>query len=111
MTAMTRQLEADSGLERCFSAVAFGERRALLERLLDDHLDAGDGMTITALAQATGTTRFTASRHLAVLRAAGLVRAELRGTRRVHRLDLDAIAAIDDWLQPFIAASWAADVA
>ncbi|MCR2810949.1 MULTISPECIES: helix-turn-helix domain-containing protein [unclassified Microbacterium] len=98
---MTREDE----LERRLSAVAFGERRALLEQLLHQHLDGNDGTTITALAAATGTNRFTASRHLSVLRDAGLVRADAAGTRRLHRIDLDAMWSLDEWLYPFIDAA------
>lgn len=92
-------------LDRRLSAVAFGERRALLEQLLREHLDGVDGTTITALAAATGTNRFTASRHLSVLREAGLVRADAAGTRRLHRIDLGAMGLLDEWLYPFIDAA------
>lgn len=91
-------------LELRLSAIAFSERRALLTSLLDAQNRGEQGCTITELAAVTGTTRFTASRHLAILRAAGLVTATAVGNRRLHRIDLDAVGAIDDWLYPFIAA-------
>jgi ArsR family transcriptional regulator len=102
MTVMLSIGSVEDGLELRLRAVAFGERRALLASLLEAHLGGTGGMTITELAVATGTTRFTASRHLAVLRDAGLVNALTVGTRRLHRIDLDGVAAIDDWLCPFL---------
>jgi DNA-binding transcriptional ArsR family regulator len=98
----------EDALERMLSAIAFAERRALLGCLLEAHKDANAGRTITELARATGTNRFTASRHLGVLRSAGLVTAVAVGTRRLHRIRLEAIVAIDDWLSPNIAAQLAA---
>ncbi len=92
----------DDVLARRLAAIAFGERRALLQRLLAAHHGGESGLTITVLAAATGTTRFTASRHLGVLRDAGLVTVDIVGTRRLHRIDLEGVVAIDDWLYPFV---------
>ncbi len=41
------------------------------------------------------------SRHLRVLREAGLVVDEPRGRERVYRLDARPLAELDDWLAPF----------
>ena len=43
-------------------------------------------------------SRPAVSRHLRVLREAGLVRDELVGRRRVYRLDLDGMAPVMAWL-------------
>jgi len=106
--AMVRDDSPPDDLARRLSAISFGERRALLEQLLHAHVRGDTGMTITALATATGTNRFTASRQLGVLRESGLVRESREGTRRIHRIDLSGVVAIDDWLYPFIDAHLAA---
>ena len=108
---MSSQLVIEDSLAQRLGAVAFGERRALLQRLLVAHNCHESGQTITSLATATGTTRFTASRHLAILRQAGLVTVDIVGTRRLHRIDLEGVASIDDWLYPFIDAYQASCVA
>ncbi len=41
------------------------------------------------------------SRHLRVLRDAGLVRTRTDAQRRVYRLDPEPLAALDDWLRPY----------
>ena len=41
------------------------------------------------------------SRHLRVLREAGLVKADERGRERVYRLDAAPLAELDRWLAPF----------
>ena len=105
---MASQLVSDDSLARRLGAMAFGERRALLDRLLIAHNCNEPDQTITSLATATGTNRFTASRHLAVLREAGLVTVDIVGTRRLHRIDLEGVASIDDWLYPFVDAYQAA---
>ncbi|WP_422678153.1 ArsR/SmtB family transcription factor [Blastococcus brunescens] len=41
------------------------------------------------------------SRHLRVLREAGLVTARAEGKRRLYALDLRPLREIDEWLEPY----------
>lgn len=88
-------------LGRAFQALAFDERRVLLMILRSDHLEGGTGLAITQLAARAGTSRFTASRHLGLLRTAGLVDARRVGAKRVHRVALDAMCEVEDWICQF----------
>ncbi|MFC3688059.1 metalloregulator ArsR/SmtB family transcription factor [Aquipuribacter hungaricus] len=76
-------------------AVADPVRRRVLELLRDEDLPAGD------LAAAFDVSRPAVSRHLRVLREAGLVRVEVVGRRRVYALDRGPLAELDDWLGQF----------
>src|SRR5512138_2986271 len=60
--------------------------------LRDAPLSAG------AIAGAFDVTRPAVSRHLRVLREAGLVVDEARGRERVYRLDLGPLAAIEEYV-------------
>ncbi len=97
------KLDASPGrLSRIFQALAFEERRVLLTLLRDAHARGRGGMTINQLAEGAGTSRFTASRHLTILRDAGLVDARRDGTKRVHRIDIEATDEVEDWILQFV---------
>ena len=49
---------------------------------------------------ALGLTQPQVSRHLRVLREAGLVHVRDAGRQRLYRLDPEPLKAIDDWLNP-----------
>ncbi|WP_248145793.1 ArsR/SmtB family transcription factor [Microbacterium aoyamense] len=91
----------ESRLVRQFQALAFDERLVLMSLLRDAQRDEGRGLSITELAEAAGTSRFTTSRHLGVLRTAGMVSAARVGTRRVHTIRFAALAGIEDWVYAF----------
>jgi DNA-binding transcriptional ArsR family regulator len=78
-----------------FEAIAEPHRRAILELLLGAELPAGD------LVRATGLSQPGLSKHLKLLREAGLVRVRPDGQRRLYRLEPAALANLDDWLKPF----------
>ena len=59
-------------------------------------------MTITRLAQRTGMDRFATSRHLAILRRAGLVSALRRRERFEHSLNGVALEELEEWLLRFL---------
>ncbi|HUJ62500.1 MAG TPA: metalloregulator ArsR/SmtB family transcription factor [Kofleriaceae bacterium] len=73
-------------------AVADATRRQILRMLRDARLTAG------AIAGAFDVTRPAISRHLRVLREAGLVVDEPQGRERVYRLELGALAALEAFL-------------
>lgn len=79
-----------------FAAVAEPARREVMSALARCDLSAGEVAALFPI------SRPAVSRHLRVLREAGLVRGELVGRRRVYRLDLDGLAPITAWLTTLI---------
>jgi DNA-binding transcriptional ArsR family regulator len=74
------------------SALSDPTRRDILRMLRDGPRSAG------AIAGAFSVTRPAISRHLRVLREAGLVVDEARGRERVYRLELGPLAAIEEFI-------------
>ena len=75
-----------------FAAVADSARRDVISALAESDLNAGE------LADLFPISRPAVSRHLRVLREAGLVRDELVGRHRVYRLEVQALAPVAAWL-------------
>jgi DNA-binding transcriptional ArsR family regulator len=61
----------------------------------------GGSMTAGAIAGRFPISRPAVSRHLRVLREAGLVVDTADGRERVYRLDIEPLAEVDAWLAPF----------
>src|SRR4051794_15539999 len=76
-----------------FAVVADPTRRAVLDLLRDGERTAGE----LAVA-APGLTQPAVSRHLRVLREAGLVRVRVAGQHRVYRLEARPLADMDGWV-------------
>ena len=74
------------------AALADPTRRELFERLRSGPRAVGE------LARGTTVSRPAVSQHLAVLKAAGLVRDTAAGTRRVYEIDPQGLGAIRAWL-------------
>jgi len=89
-----------------FAAVADPARREVLSALAAGDLSAGEVSALFPI------SRPAVSRHLRVLREAGLVRDELVGRRRVYRLETSGLTPVADWLssltssRPAPAADW-----
>jgi DNA-binding transcriptional ArsR family regulator len=83
--------------EALFSALAHPARRRILISLNF----AGGEMNAGAIARLFGHAWPTTTRHLQLLEAAGIVRAERRGRRRVYRLEPRPLALARDWLDWF----------
>jgi DNA-binding transcriptional ArsR family regulator len=79
-----------------FTAVAEPSRRQLLDLLADGERPAGD--LVAALPR---LTQPAVSRHLRVLRDAGLVSVRPDAQRRVYALRAERLAEIDAWLAPY----------
>ena len=77
------------------AAVADPTRRRILELLAQGEQPAG------ALADCFEVSRPAVSRHLRVLREAGLVRSRVDGQRRLYALDATPLAELDAWLEPY----------
>ena len=85
-----------------FEAIAHPVRRDLLDALRET-----GPVSVTDLAARCEVSRSTASRHLEILRGAGLVVARSSAPALHHELDRSAFDAIDDWLWPFVDAQGA----
>lgn len=78
-----------------FEVVADPRRRRLLDLLhRDEH-------TVTDLVERTGQAQPAVSKHLRVLREAGLVRVRAEAQRRWYELDPAPLAEVDAWLAPY----------
>ena len=78
-----------------FEAIAEPSRRRILEFLTAGERPAGD------LVKATGLSQPGVSKHLKLLREAGLVSMRADGQRRLYRLEPAELASLDAWLKPF----------
>jgi DNA-binding transcriptional ArsR family regulator len=76
-----------------FTALAEPTRRGIVEMLGAAPLSAGE---ITARFKISAPA---ISQHLKVLKAAGLVRVEVRGQRRIYRLDPDGLDGFEAWVR------------
>jgi DNA-binding transcriptional ArsR family regulator len=74
------------------AALADPTRRQLIERLRAGPRAVGE------LARGVPVSRPAVSQHLAVLKAAGLVKDSAAGTRRVYELDPKGLGAIRAWV-------------
>jgi DNA-binding transcriptional ArsR family regulator len=79
-----------------FGALADTRRRAILD-LLQDH-----ALTVNRIAEEFSVSRPAISRHLRVLREAGLVREEKRGRERLYSLDAAPIEEAVEHLRPYL---------
>jgi DNA-binding transcriptional ArsR family regulator len=76
-----------------FEALADPHRRAILERLrTGEH-------SVREIADGLPISRPAVSRHLRLLRDAGLVTAEPRGTQRLYRLHDEGVEAVRAYLE------------
>jgi len=57
--------------------------------------------TVTELAESLPIARPGVSRHLRVLREAGLVSVEQDAQRRIYSLRPEGLAEVGDWLEPY----------
>ncbi|WP_292815499.1 helix-turn-helix domain-containing protein [Microbacterium sp.] len=89
-------------LDAVLTALGNSVRREMLVLLLEAHGAGQDDLSVGAVARALDIDRFSASRHLNVLTECELVCAARRSTARVHRVNLVALAELDDWLYPFL---------
>ncbi|MEV5909219.1 transcriptional regulator [Streptomyces sp. WAC 01325] len=78
-----------------WSALADPHRRAIVALLLERPRSVGE------IVEECGLSQPSTSKHLKVLREAGLVRVRQDAQRRVYALDPAPIAALDAWLAPY----------
>ena len=82
-------------MEAALRALADPSRRSIVARLARGPVTAGE------LAAMFPIARPGVSRHLRVLREAGLVEVRAEAQRRVYSLRTDPLAEIDTWLGPY----------
>jgi DNA-binding transcriptional ArsR family regulator len=78
-----------------FETLADPSRRRILELLRTGERSVGE------LVGALGMSQPAVSRHLRVLRDAGLVEARVDAQRRPYRLRPDGLRELDAWLSPY----------
>lgn len=79
-------------MDAVMQALADQSRRTVLDILRDHPATAGE------LADALPIARPGVSRHLRVLREAGLVEVRAQGQRRIYSLRPEALVEVDEWL-------------
>jgi DNA-binding transcriptional ArsR family regulator len=97
MYALTRIYAGDEihRMPSTFDAVAEPARRRLLDLLLAAPHPVGE------LATATGMSQPNTSRHLRILREAGLVDSHAAGQRRMYQVRPEGFAELAGWLAPY----------
>jgi len=78
-----------------FDVLAEAHRRSILDLLRDSERSVGE------LVDVLGVSQPAVSKHLRVLREAGLVTARSDAQRRFYRLRPEPLRAIDEWLAPY----------
>jgi len=81
-------------------AIAEPTRRRILDAVRGGECSVGD------LVERVGMHQPGVSRHLKVLRDAGLVEVRCDAQRRLYRLRAEPLKELDDWLEPY-RAEWA----
>ena len=97
-----------------FSVIADPTRRHLLELLLERYAaadavesspHAGES-SVSELVHALDLSQPTVSKHLKVLRDAGLVAVREEGQHRYYKLDASPLEDVEDWVIPFLSADF-----
>src|SRR6476620_7236561 len=79
-------------MDELFMVLADPTRRQIIALLAERERSAGELVAAFAVSQPA------ISRHLRILREAGLVTVRGEGQRRIYSLDAEPLAALDDWL-------------
>jgi DNA-binding transcriptional ArsR family regulator len=82
-------------MEAIWSALADPHRRAMLDVLRQG------GRAVGELAHALGLSQPMTSKHLRVLREAGLVRVRANAQQRIYAVNAERLAELDAWLAPY----------
>ncbi|WP_433463731.1 ArsR/SmtB family transcription factor [Spirillospora sp. CA-128828] len=82
-------------MSSAFAVLAEPTRRHILDLLLERPRPVGE------LVERLGLTQPGTSKHLRVLRDAGLVRSRQDAQRRVYEVRLEPLAEVDAWLAPY----------
>jgi ArsR family transcriptional regulator len=97
-----------------FDVVADATRRDILAVLLEREEVSPEShgeISVSEIVASLGLSQPTVSKHLKVLREAGLVSVREEGQHRYYRLDRGPLETLEDWLIPFMSSDAAADAA
>jgi DNA-binding transcriptional ArsR family regulator len=78
-----------------FTAIAEPKRREIIEKLV------GNELSVNQLVEMTQWNQPMVSKHLAVLREAGLVSEKKNGRQRLYRVNVDELQPIQIWVRQF----------
>jgi DNA-binding transcriptional ArsR family regulator len=78
-----------------FEVLAEPTRREIMDLLIDGPRPVGE------LVAETGLSQPNTSRHLRILRQAGLVESRADGQRRLYELRAEGLAELERWLAPY----------
>ena len=78
-----------------FEVLAEESRRRILDLLVEQDRPVGDLVEILSLSQPA------VSKHLKVLRDAGLVESRTDAQRRIYRVSPEPLREVDEWLVPY----------
>ena len=78
-----------------FEVLAEPHRRRILDLLREEERPVGDLVRLLAVSQPA------VSKHLRVLREAGLVEVRVDAQRRLYRVRPEPLRAVDEWLEPY----------
>jgi DNA-binding transcriptional ArsR family regulator len=84
----------DNMASLCFKALADSTRREILELLNQGN------RSVVEIAERFPISRPAVSKHLRILREAGLVREQRSGRQRICELDGGPLQAVKQWLEP-----------
>jgi len=84
-----------------FDVIADGTRREILQLLLTRSADGDRGTSVSHIVHELGVSQPTVSKHLKVLREARLVAVRAEGKQRLYALRPEALAEVDQWLEPY----------
>jgi DNA-binding transcriptional ArsR family regulator len=82
-------------VESAFAIIAEPNRRAILSLLVSSE------QSVQEIERRLHMSQPTVSKHLRVLREAGLVEATVDAQRRVYRVNPEPLQEVDAWLAPF----------
>jgi DNA-binding transcriptional ArsR family regulator len=79
-----------------FNAIAEPRRREIVGLLAN-----GNSCSVGELVEAMDLAQSAVSKHLAVLRAVGVVSVEKRGKSRLYSLNPSELKSVHDWVKPY----------
>jgi DNA-binding transcriptional ArsR family regulator len=83
-------------MANAFDVVGEPARRALLDLMIEGPRSVGE------LAAQTGLSQPNTSRHLRIMREAGLVQSRVAGQQRLYGLRSEGFAELARWLTPYV---------
>ncbi len=92
-----------------FDVIADATRREILRVLLDRYVDdvhhSGE-ISVSEIVAKLELSQPTVSKHLKVLRDAGLVKVREEGQHRYYQLDSGPLEDVEDWIIPFLSSDF-----